>query len=131
MNAETHLWRQVHPDFIRKNQLTSQVFTPTPKDEGKLSVYDSDQISAKDSWKHYSTPRPGKASYRSVGVVAVTVEECEVPETLVFPDPDRFQEHVLIDFSELPKSKHKTVAKELSRIARDRGWMYQPPASST
>ena len=131
MNAETYLWRQVHPSFIRQNQVTSQVFTPTPKDKGKLSVYDGDQINAKDSWIHFTTPKPGNSAYGSVGVVAVTVGECEAYNTVVAPDSGTFQEHVLIDFTELPKSKHKTVAKELSKIARERGWMYQPPTQYT
>lgn len=131
MNAETYLWRQVHPSFVRQDQVTSQVFTPTPKDEGKLSVYDGDQISAKDSWMHYTSPKPGRPPFTSIGVVAVTVQECEFQETLVVPDPDAFQEHVLIDFTELPRSKHKTVAKELSKIARERGWKYKPTGLPT
>ena len=130
VNADTYLWRQVHPHFIRDNQVTSQVFTPTPKDEGRLSTYDGNQISAEASWKHYTTQAFDKpAAYDSAGVVTVTVEECEAQETTVVRDSDSFPEHVLVDFTQLPKSKHKTVAKELSRIARERGWQYLPPTS--
>jgi hypothetical protein len=49
MKPETVLLRQVHPDFIPDGQLTSQAFMPFPKDDGQLSVYDGDQISAIDS----------------------------------------------------------------------------------
>ena len=129
MKADTHLWRQVHPTFIQDDQITSQVFAPTPKDQGKLSVYDGDQISAEDSWSHFTAPKNDKPAYRSIGVVSVTVGECEANSTLVTPDPTAFEEHVLIDFGELTKPMQKTVAKELSRLARVRGWMYQPPAS--
>jgi len=52
--ARTTLFRQVHPDFIPDGQLTSQAFMPFPKDAGKLSVYDGDQISAAESCKHYT-----------------------------------------------------------------------------
>ena len=130
MNADTYLWRQVHPHFVREDQITSQVFTPTPKDKGKLSVYDGDQISAKGSWIHFVTPRIGKPAYASAGVMAVTVGECQANETLVIPDPETFQEHVLVDFSEMSRPKQKTVAKELSKLARERGWQYHPPDSS-
>ena len=131
VNENTRLWRQVHPNFIRENQVTSQAFAPTPKDKGRLSVYDGDQISAEDSWKHYTTPTADKPAYPSIGVVAVTVKECKAQETTVVPDPDSFQEHVLVDFTKLPNSKRKTVAKELSKIARERGWKYQPPDPSS
>ena len=46
MNNSTNLFRQISPTFIKDGQVTSQAFTPTRKDEKKLSVYDGDQFSA-------------------------------------------------------------------------------------
>ncbi|OQC41352.1 MAG: hypothetical protein BWX66_00754 [Deltaproteobacteria bacterium ADurb.Bin058] len=44
MNVHTLLLRQIHPDFIQNQRVSSQAFRPTPKDERKLSVYDGDLI---------------------------------------------------------------------------------------
>ena len=33
------LHRQVHPSWIQEGRITSQAFSPTPKDLGLLSVY--------------------------------------------------------------------------------------------
>lgn len=131
VNEDTCLWRQVHPCFVRENQITSQVFTPTPKDEGRLSVYDGEQIDAEQSWKHYTTPTDDRPGYPSIGVVAVTVGECEAQGTVVAPDPETFPEHVLVDFTSLVNARRKSVAKELSKIARERGWKYRPSASGS
>ena len=54
MNSDTLLYRQVHPSWIEDDFPTSQAFTPTPKDELRLSVYDGDEISAASSWEHYT-----------------------------------------------------------------------------
>ena len=54
MTPATLLLRQVNPSWIKNGRITSQVFKPTPKDAGCLSVYDGDQITAEASWRHYT-----------------------------------------------------------------------------
>ena len=44
MTPETLLHRMVHPTWLQNGLPTSQTFRPTPKDAGRLSVYDGSQI---------------------------------------------------------------------------------------
>jgi hypothetical protein len=67
MTGTTLLLRQVHPSFVQAGRVTSQAFRPTPKDESLLSVYDGDQITAENSWSHFTSQN----NCRSVGVMAV------------------------------------------------------------
>ncbi len=122
MNANTLLYRQVHPSWIQNGRITSQAFRPTPKDEKRLSVYDGDQITAEAAWQHYTND----LGYTSAGVLAVTVEECDNLELPVVPDPATFQEHTLIDFSAFSRSQIETKAKILRAKADLRGWQYDP-----
>ena len=48
MNDQTLLFRQAHPNFVVEGMLTSQAFTPFPKDQGNLSVYDGDQLRSEE-----------------------------------------------------------------------------------
>ena len=118
MTDGTLLYRQIHPGFVRDGRATSQAFKPTPKDRKRLSVYDGDRITAEESWRHYAR------RYPSVGVLAVSVAECEpLP---VRPDPQPFPEHVVIDFTELSRTAKNRKAKRLRRAANERGWQYRP-----
>ena len=120
------LFRQVNPNWIRNGRVTSQVFQPTPKDQKQLSVYDGRKITAEDSYLHYA----GKLSLASVGVMAVTVSECEQRDLTVTPDPKPcFSEHTIIDFSRHSNSATKAKAKDLTAAARVRGWQYSALAS--
>ena len=122
MNANTLLYRQVHPSWIQKGRITSLAFRPTPKDKKRLSVYDGDQITADAAWQHYTND----LGYTSAGVLAVTVEECDNLELPVVPDPATFQEHTLIDFSAFSRKQIETKAKILRAKADLRGWQYDP-----
>lgn len=95
MNQNTLLLRQVHPSFIQGGQITSQVFRPTPKDENMLSAYNGDLITPEDSWKHYT----GAPNNYSIGVMAVSKEECGQHELPVVEDGEPFPEHVSIDYT--------------------------------
>ena len=119
MTRETLLLRQVHPDFIPDGQLTSQAFMPFPKDKGKLSVYDGDQIGAAESHKHYSEVL-GNASE---GVWGVTCAEVADAGLTSLSDPlENFPSHALIDFTAHPEKHFRKLAKKLkiSAIARGR-----------
>ena len=116
------LLRQVHPRWIRENRVTSQAFTPTPKDEGRISVYDGEQISAQASWHHFRNV----LGYASAGVVAVQVRECQDCKIPVIPDPEAFMEHVLLDFAGFSGNHTKKLAKKLTQCANSRDWQYRP-----
>lgn len=121
MNGATLLLRQVHPSFVQAGRVTSQAFRPTPKDRLMLSVYDGDQITPENSWTHFTA----QDNCRSVGVMAVTVDEC-VHETLrVQPDPKPFPEHAVIDFSDCTDRQCEKKSKKLRAKAETRGWLYQ------
>ena len=122
MNRETLLHRQVHPNFVRNGEATSQAFTPTPKDGNFLSAYDGDKITAALAWKHYTT----ELNLQSSGVVSVSNDECHKIGLPVTSDPASFAEHVLIDFGGLSNSQIKTKAKQLKEYANARGWTFCP-----
>lgn len=121
MTNETKLYRQVHPAWIRLGRVTSQAFRPTAKDMQQLSVYDGDQISPEDAFEHYSQ------SHESLGVLAVTVGQCEQLGLGVIPDPLPYPEHVTIDFSQFSTLETRRRAKKLTELAEDRGWQYRIP----
>ena len=122
MNSDTLLHRQVHPTFIRNEEVTSQAFSPTPKDNNRLSVYDGDLIDAARAWAHYT----GTLGFVSDGVVAVSVSECRSIELSVSSDPTDYAEHALIEFGELSRRQSSTKSKRLSRYANVRGWLFRP-----
>ncbi len=121
----TFLFRQVNPSWVQDGHITSQVFKPTAKDNKRLSVYDGDRINAENSWKHYTK----SLGYESVGVLAVTVAECEREDLSVESDPTPFPEHAVIDFTGIAESEMKRKAKRLKAAAESRGWLYQAAAS--
>jgi hypothetical protein len=102
-------------------RVTSQLFRPTPKDENAVSVYDGDQISAEDAWRHYTEVQ----KLDSVGVLAVTVDECKCQALSIVADPAPYPEHVLIKFdNKLSNSAVKSKALCLKVAAETRGWQY-------
>jgi hypothetical protein len=72
MTPSTLLLRQVHPGFVQAGRITSQVFRPTPKDEGYLSVDNGDLITPQQAWQRF-TANPAVAS---AGIMAVTWAQC-------------------------------------------------------
>lgn len=125
LNSDTLLYRQAHPNWIRDDFPTSQAFTPTPKDELRLSAYDGDGVSASSSWEHYTSQ-----GLLSSGVAAVTLEECEWLGLNVILDPlPDSPHHVLIDFSGLSSGQRKRRAQRLTDMAEARGWLFRPEDS--
>lgn len=125
MQGETLLLRQVHPSFVQEGRFSSQAFVPTKKDEGKLSVYHGDLIQPEPAWKHYTT----ELQRESVGVIAVTVAECDAEKLPSEHDGVPYPEHCFIDFRDpnLSKSAIKKKAENLAIHARSRGWLFQAP----
>lgn len=121
MTPATLLLRQVNPSWVRKGRITSQAFRPTLKDNGQLSVYDGDQITPQQAHTHYTR----LLELNSVGIMAVTVAECEQQDLPVAPDPRPFPEHVLVDFRAFSNSDIRTKAKHLAQAAILRGWQFK------
>lgn len=122
MNAGTHLHRQIHPSSLQEGRVTSLAFKPSSNDVECLSVYDGDQIDAEAAWRHYVYT----LNRESIGVMTVTVGECEILELTVVPDPDDFPEHVCISFQGLTNRQIGKKAKILSSNARSRDWQFRP-----
>jgi len=123
MNEHTVLLRQVHPDFIPGGALTSQAFFPFPKDEGKPSVYDGDQITPADSHQHY-TETLGYNSHSVWGVSCAEVAEIGLTSN---PNPlEDFPSHALIDFTSQPVKQFRKLAKKLKAKALARGRLHPP-----
>ncbi|MDI9364495.1 MAG: hypothetical protein QM541_06070 [Flavobacterium sp.] len=127
MEKETLLHRQVHPSFVQADKIsvqvfiTSQVFKPTPKDDNKLSVYNSEKFTAKESFSHFvSEPKNN-----SIGVVSVNFEECNIEELTVVEDNLPFDGHCHIDFKDLTSNQVEKKAKKLKIAAINRGWQYK------
>jgi hypothetical protein len=121
LNGTTLLHRQVNPSWVQQGRITSQVFKPTPKDDSRLSVYDGDQVTALEAWSHYTND----LGLTSIGVVAVTVAECEELDLTAEPDPEPFPAHAVIRFDACTPSQVEKKAKRLKAVGEARGWMYQ------
>jgi hypothetical protein len=121
LNNETLLLRQVSPGWLQKGRVTSQLFRPTPKDKGMISVYDGDQITPEAAWTHFTNV----LGLQSEGVLAVTLQECRDHEIPAIPSPKEFQEHVLLDFRAFSRNQTQNLAKRLTQYANARGWQYR------
>ena len=124
MNIDTLLLRQIHPSWMKIGRVTSQAFRPTQKDARKLSVSDGDMVTPQVSWeRHVNRGHP------SVGVLAVTVQECKDVELTsqscpILPDQP---EHAIIDFSDVPSnSQVEKLSKHLTVMATHRNWCFLP-----
>lgn len=125
MNDKTLLLRQAHPQFIIEGHMTSQAFTPFPKDEGLLSVYDGDLIGSSAAYHHYTEI----LQFQSAGVWGMKRAEAESTNLICRPDPlENFAEHTVIDFSSHSPKAIRKLAKRLRDLAVARGCLYAPDA---
>lgn len=121
MTSTTLLHRQAHPKFVDGDTITSEVFRPSPKDEGFLSVYDGDQISASQSHEHYTE----KLGYKSHSVWSLAKSEADGEGVPASPDPlEDFPSHSKIDFSGKTDRECRKIAKKLKAWAVARGCQY-------
>lgn len=124
MNSDTLLHRQINPSWIQGGRVTSQAFKPTPKDQNRLSVYDGDLINAENAWRHYTQT----LGFSSIGVLSVTVSECQSLELPVAPDPKLFPEHAVIIFENLTNGQIEKKSKQLRAFAEARDWLFHAGA---
>ena len=121
MTDDSLVYRQIHPSFVQAGFPTSQAFRPTHKDESNLSVYDGDQITSDDAFRHYVEA----LGYSSVGVMGLTVSECKSESLQVHLDPLPFPQHAIIDFTGLNDNACRKTSKKLQGMAVKRGWLYR------
>ncbi len=127
MKADTLLLRQAHPNFIQYGTITSQVFLPFPKDDGRLSVYDGSLISPEESHAHYT----GTLNYASHSVWGVTKLESDNQSAPAASDPQPdFSSHAVLEFTDKDKKALRKVAKKLQEIAMARGVLFMPQQSA-
>ncbi|MBK8039825.1 MAG: hypothetical protein IPK22_22235 [Verrucomicrobiaceae bacterium] len=123
MSPTSHLHRQAHPKFMDGAQITSQVFIPFPKDDGLLSVYDGDQISAAEAHAHY-TQVLGNESHSVWSLTKAEADGEAVPAS-ADPLPD-FPSHSKIDFTGKTDKECRKIAKKLKAWAMARGCQFLP-----
>lgn len=121
MTEKTPLFRQINPNFVQNGQPSYIAFRPFPRDEGHLSVYDGDLITAEGAHKHFTEIR----KLKSEGVLAVVVQECKTLELPACSSPEQFPEHAHIDFNGLEKKEIDSKSKGLLAFAVARDWVFR------
>ena len=119
MNENTLLYRQIPPEHVQNGRVTSLAFRPMPKDEQKLSVYDGDKLSPEEAYHHFT-----ERKCRSVGILGVSVHECNMENLPVNEDYETHPFHVLIDFSGKTGNQIKKASEHIKEKAISRGWLY-------
>lgn len=139
------LYRQIHPSWVSKGRIGTQSFTPFPRDQGGLSVHNGDLITPYKAWRQHTK------NYKSMGVLAVSLQECRIIGLKVKPDPKEAPQiettlledeypsvediqdsetfakaHCLIDFNEFDEDLWKSKGRILLDLALDRNWKYLP-----
>ncbi len=121
MNGQTLLLRQVNPQFLRDDHLSSQAFFPFPKDAGQLSVYDGDQVTAEAAYLHFTQG----LKLASIGVWAVTGGQSASLGIVSRPDPlPNSPAHAVIDFGQRNENQCRKLAKLLRNFAIERGRLH-------
>lgn len=132
MDGETLLHRQIHPSWVQNDTISSQAFltenniaslsfTPSEKDENKLSVYNGEKFTAEESFIHFTT------NFNSTGVLSVNIHEVNtIGDLTVNEDNDPFDGHTVIDYTTVSTpTQVKKKAKKLKNIAVARGWTHK------
>lgn len=128
-DLEERLWRQVNPAFVHDGRVTSQAFSPTPKDSGELSTSRRSVVGAEAAYTHHTVV----LGYSSVGVYSVDVREVVEEQLRVIDDSavddgeSRPPGHAFVDFRSIASIKgHRKIAAKLRDKAEQRGWEYRP-----
>lgn len=123
------LLRQIHPAFYDNGRISSSAFTPTAKDDGRLSVRRESMLSARDSYRdHFEC-----LGLNSIGVAGFSVGEASEASLRVVDDSALTgspEAHAYADFRSMSRSQAKDAAKKLRNAASSRGLLYVPPANT-
>lgn len=130
--ADTLFFRQVHPNHLSEGKPNSQAFVPFPKDKDKLSVDDSQPVSAKDAHRHFTQV----LRFESAGTWGVNLDEINHLGDLLVEaspvedseNPDRSNPaHCHINFESVTsKGQKRRRAQALAIHAGIRGFLYAP-----
>lgn len=130
MDNDNLLLRQIHPNFIQGSKASvgafeagTIAFTPNASDNGQLSVYNGEKYDAQQSFEHYISI---KGEGKSGGVMGVTNGECLSVSLQAEEDNNPYDGHSYVDFNALDPKLWKGCAKELKRLAHERGWLHRP-----
>jgi hypothetical protein len=116
------LFRQASPGWIRDGRPTSQLFRPTPKDHGLLSV-DRESVVGSAA---VSRERFLARGFQSHSTWGVSVGEVNSESLEAYADPTRHNDaHALIDMSHLDERKQRSVGERL-RDAAERHGQFAP-----
>jgi hypothetical protein len=120
------LYRQVHPSFYENGEPSSQTFTPTDKDDGKLSLDRSSLVTAMESFQRFTG-----AGFSSCAVYGLSVGEFAAEQIRCASDPleetatqKANHAHAIADYSVFSVSSRKIKAKRLKRAAVARGRLH-------
>jgi len=121
MSDLRELLRAVSPSIWQQNnRLSSAMFQPGRRDDGKLSVYDGSAISVREAIDHRAAQdRP------CLGMAIVTAEECSRTDQRLIccksPELDN-PAHAHIDFTAItPRKAVESAARKLRDFAAARG----------
>lgn len=126
--ADELQWRQVHPNWVDGDLVSSQAFKGTSRAPDEVSTARAAKVTAADAFHHYTT----ELHLASAGTWAVTIAEVtstacrtiEDGECDDVPTPG----HSYIDMRELSKQQRKAARTELARLATIRRRQH-PPAT--
>lgn len=123
------LWRQVNPSWIHDGRVSSQLFRPTPKDTGEVSVTRSSVVSPEEAHHHHTEV----LGCPSAGVYCVEVGEVNevglrvVDDNQVADDEPRPPAHAYVDYKSVETKKlQQRRASILRDAAENHGWQYGP-----
>ncbi len=123
MNPETLLYRMVHRSWMRGDMVSSVAFRPRLVDGQLLGVFDGDRITLEGAWNEFTTYFQGGSLF--LGIVGVTLAECEGLDLPVLSDPYLFPARAYIDFTGLGRAEIRRKAYRLRECANARGWLFR------
>lgn len=123
------VYRQVHRNHVENSlRPTSSAFNPlvTGGSDGvqtrELSAYNGNLVSAEEAYQHF-TQELGRPS---IGVLAVSEEECAELGIEVHYDGSGFPAHVSLRFPAMSRRATRRIARDLVDLAMARGWQHGP-----
>jgi len=112
------LFRQASPGWIRDGRPTSQLFRPTAKDHGLLSVDRESVVGSAVASRERFLAR----GFQSHSTWGVTVGEVNAIPLEAYSDPTRLNDaHALLDMSHLSEREQRSVGERLRNAAEQRG----------
>ena len=123
INPDTMLYRMVHGSWMRGDVVSSVAFRPRLADGYLLGVFDGDQITLEDAWDAFTGYYQGSSPF--LGVVGVTLAQCESLGLQVHSDRDLFPARAYIDFTGLGRGEIRRKAHWLREFANSRGWLFR------